>query len=130
MNQETLNLAMLCSAHKFNLKNGDELTQSLTAIDKDGSLETPETPNLRVVASSSKSTVKCVMTSPISGKCHAKIAVTGKIVPKKGPAEEFEILKSAIKPTFACEGVSKALRAASAETLNEIVDTVLAHDKK
>lgn len=129
LNKEAVSLGKLCSGHTYNMKTGNDLTQRLTDADKDGSLDTPEKPDLRVVAASSSSTLKCVMTSPISGKCQAKVDISGEIIPKNSSAKPFNISKSSIMPTYACEGATKSLRTANAEAVDEIVDMVRALDK-
>lgn len=124
-------LGMVCSAYDFNVNVSEDLNYSLINLDKDGSLESPGSPDVVVSASSAETRVKCFLGGFLSGRCHAEMEIIGKLAFNNGqPEEPFAIKKASEKPTTACEGVGDAIQAARAEVITEITSMIRRHDKQ
>ncbi len=115
---------IICSAHKYRMNLSEDLSGMLADIDQDGSLTQPAHPDVTVFAAMSSSTLKCISTGAASGKCEARVNVSGKIVARNGKSAPFNISKTSVIPTALCEGAARSLKEASAEALGGIVDKV------
>jgi len=136
LKHEALVLGIMCSANKYNLDMAEDLRTSLSDIDKNGLLSDPKGADVRVVMSSTKSSLKCIATGVISAKCMAKVEVVGETIAKNGEAKSFAFSKSSIRPAIAsvsaplttCGGGASSLAEASAEVVDEIIELVKLYD--
>ncbi|MBL4906473.1 MAG: hypothetical protein JKX94_03400 [Sneathiella sp.] len=124
LSHEVTILGTICSAHTFKLGLASDLIEELQSIDKDGSLQSPIVPDIQIIISSAGSSVKCITTGLVSGKCQANISFSGKIVASNGKEEDLIVSKSAISSATACEGALTSLQMASFDVVNEILTRV------
>lgn len=115
---------MRCKRVDFDLAFSKKMRERLKKIDKDNSLNSPPLPDVKIIYSSSSSTLKCVDKFAVSGRCLAEVNVTGKIVPAEGESKPFEISKTFTQKVLSCEGASETLHAARDNTISEIMKTL------
>jgi len=127
LDHEAMAKGIICSAHKYNMAISKDLTANLSALDKDGNLESEDKPDVRVIGTEARSTFNCIQTGYASGKCQADMDISGKIINKNGNAKPFKVTKSAALETSACAG--SALKQASADAISEILDKVRTYQK-
>lgn len=129
LDQDAMVLGVVCSGHKYKMKTSDDLNNRLMAVDRDGVLDNTSKPDVRVIASSSNSTVKCIMETSLSGKCQSKVDLSGEIISKLGKVKPFSITKKIIMPTVACGGATGSLKQASYDAVSDLIVMVRAYDK-
>ncbi|MEM9470193.1 MAG: hypothetical protein AAF988_08520 [Pseudomonadota bacterium] len=128
LDQEAMNLGIACSAHKYKMRLSEDLNERFTALDKDGSLNNTSAADVKVVASTSRSTVKCIQKSSVSGICEGEVQISGKTVSKSGIAKPFAITKKSSASTVSCGGAKKSLAQASNDAISDLVEIVQSYN--
>lgn len=126
---EVVKLGIVCSAHDYKFLFSKHVEASLTALDKDGELQSADA-DLTLVPLSARATTRCYSKTFVSGACDTDLKLTGKLVSMSKADKEFTIEQHASAPTSMCEGVENSLNILAKAANEQIIEYIRQYNKK
>ena len=124
VNHEAMVLGIMCSAHHFNVKIGDDLKHYLSLLDASGVLNDTTNPDVTISLSSSNSNLRCLYHGVGSGSCIGTVVLKGNIHGKSTKKNSFTIEHTSKEKSSACEGAINSLELANQSISQKLLDKV------